>query len=82
MLKRVLSDMWANVKNEIIFFYFQSLDLVPYYAISVLKKLNQSDHMDCKIIILEREGVFLVGSLDLCHIIKIQSPRSHEKTDI
>jgi hypothetical protein len=35
MLKHVLIDMWANDQNEMMFFYFQLYDLVPYYANSL-----------------------------------------------
>jgi hypothetical protein len=37
-LNYVLIDMWGNDQNEMMFFYFQLWDLVPYYANSLLKK--------------------------------------------
>jgi hypothetical protein len=57
-LNYVLIDIWGNDKNEMIFFYLQPEDLVPYYVIVCRKHLSQSDLTDCKIISIEREEIF------------------------
>jgi hypothetical protein len=38
-----------------IFFYFQPKGLVPYYPNNVLKKSNQSNYRNCKIITIDGE---------------------------
>jgi hypothetical protein len=59
-------DMWANDQNEMMFFYLTML-------IVCRKSLNQSDHMDCKIITIEgEEKVFLVGSHGCFQCFEIQ----------
>jgi hypothetical protein len=63
----------AMIKIE---WFFPTSNLKILYCTMLIvcrKSLNQSDHMDCKIITIEsKEKVFLVGSPDHCQCFEIQ----------
>jgi hypothetical protein len=65
--------MWANDKNEMIFSTSNHKILYLIMLIVCRKNLNQSDHMDCKIITIQgEEKVFLVESHGCFQCFEIQ----------
>jgi hypothetical protein len=60
-LKHVLIDMWGNDQNEMMFSTANYKILYLTMLVVCRKNLNQSDLMDCKIIIIEGEEKAFFG---------------------